>query len=219
MTYLPDELWLLVLPYCRRGDAWLGLRPLNSQLRDCVEQYFADNVLPSVRLQLDVALPTYDVRLRLQGRAIFAHVPSKRPSKEVANRSHASVQDDEGRATWRLESTEQDEQYHTQVRARWDSLANASAHSLLPGSLDRRLVWKVPLRRGMSQTVLLPQGRIEWASGLDGRSDGTQTAQLSCEWRPMLTRLYRAFASAGEPFSPYSGEVNGASQLYDEVFG
>ena len=219
MTYLPDELWLLVLPYCSRADAWLGLRPLNSQLRDCVEQYFADNVLSSVRLQLDVALPSYDVCLRLQGRAIFAHVPSKLPSKEIANPNHALSQEDEGRATWKLESTEQDDQYHAQVLARWDSLANASAHSLLPGSLDRRLIWKVPLRRGMSQIVLLPQGRIEWASSSDGRSDGTQTAQLSCEWRPMLTRLYREFTLAGETFSPYSGEVNRASQLYDDVFG
>ncbi|KAK3108021.1 hypothetical protein LTR53_017830 [Teratosphaeriaceae sp. CCFEE 6253] len=197
MPYLPNEVWLLVLPYCNRRDAWLGLRPLSRQLQACVELYFAEFVLPTVKLHLELAVPSYDVRQRLQGRAVFAYRPSKKVDAEGESSatSEAPIVANDERAHWRLIRTEPDEQYRAHILARWESMAHASAHSLLPGSLDERLTWKAPLSGNRSVEVRLPRGQIEWDS-YGGNSE--QAAQLSCEWRPLMTGLFRRLNSADE---------------------
>ncbi|KAK5135651.1 hypothetical protein LTR08_004952 [Meristemomyces frigidus] len=69
MPYLPNELWLAILPYCQTEDSWRSLRPVNQQLRACVEQYFLEEILPETVISLPITLPTYDIRQAMRGHA------------------------------------------------------------------------------------------------------------------------------------------------------
>ena len=69
MPYLPNELWLEILPYCQKEDSWNSLRSVNQQLRDCVEQYFIVEILPQIIISLPIILPTYDIRQPMRGHA------------------------------------------------------------------------------------------------------------------------------------------------------
>ncbi len=50
--FLPNEIWLVILPYCEPKAAWLSLRPVDHQLKSCVEQHFAGQHLPGLTVSL-----------------------------------------------------------------------------------------------------------------------------------------------------------------------
>ncbi|EMC94493.1 hypothetical protein BAUCODRAFT_549876 [Baudoinia panamericana UAMH 10762] len=178
--FLPDELWLAIVSQCEPRDAWLGLRPLNRQLRSCVEGFVVSEMIPLIKIQLPIALPSYDVRQRVQGRAIFVPNMNRRRDESVDHCSTAN-----GRLLLRLKKLEP-EHYRSQLKVRWESMQEASAHSLLPGSLDGRLRWRVQLH-ARTVEMRLPWARIDWASDLmEAEKPG-----ISTEWMPMFTAYWR----------------------------
>ncbi|KAK4496371.1 hypothetical protein PRZ48_012351 [Zasmidium cellare] len=72
--HLPNEIWLAIIAYCESDkDLWLSLRPTNRQLRACVEQHFAENILPKVEASLPMIMPSYDARNPIRGLATFKY--------------------------------------------------------------------------------------------------------------------------------------------------
>lgn len=167
MPYLPNELWLLILPHLPHHDLWLSLRTADQQLRDCVEQYFETNVLPTMTVNLPIALPTYDIRQRLQGRAIFVFV---NVSKERGGGD---------RASYSLRETDPC-QYQPHFQSRWESMKEAEA-GRLPGGVrwEVRLGEKTMLGARLKDAIAVTRGSAE------------DDAQLSFEWKAMLTTFFR----------------------------
>lgn len=87
MAHLPNELWLNIISDCDCDkDLWLNLRVVNHQIQSCVEQYFAEKILPQLTVSLPLALPTYDARNPIRGEATFTYCTQQsRPDREYGD--------------------------------------------------------------------------------------------------------------------------------------
>lgn len=177
MPYLPSELWLQILSCTNTTspkDLWRSLRPVNRQLRDCVDQHFTDTILPTLKLELSFGLPCYDGRNPLRGKAIFTF-------------SHFATEtaDGEGdRVMCNLVDVEP-EHYMEQLLVRWNRLRESSC-----GSLPRSLEWSMCLEAadgsdgsgGKEGPVRLKEP-VAFASREDGNGKAVEGGAVGFEWR------------------------------------
>lgn len=133
MPYLPSELWLHILSYTSNPHhTWRSIRQTNHQLKDCVEKHFADNIIPTIKLELSFGLPCYDARNPLHGKAKFRF--SRLGDESADGRSQ--------RVIYCLVDVEP-EHYMEQLLVRWHRLKESSgcgSGGNLPGSLEWRMV-------------------------------------------------------------------------------
>lgn len=176
MSFLPNEIWLAIIPYCDFSDTWLNLRPVNSQLKSCTEQYCFEKQAHKLILALSFIVPSYDVRRRETTKAIFE--PIIKPGSSL-NLSHSTGT----RIHFGLVC--HGDPALSFVVTKWQSIREASAHSLLPGAIDDRLRWTVSMssERSPGAEMRLPLARIE---GL--HDDVTvNVGEVSCDWQMLLT--------------------------------
>lgn len=164
MPYLPNEIWLLMFPYCNDRDMWLSLRTVSRQLKDCVEQYLEHEVLPHMVVSLPIALPTYDIRNPLRGRAVLHLCSSREGNKRNANVDRVSYQ---------LVETEPAHCW-THFRDRWVAMKDANG-----GCLDDSLRWAMHLH-GRTARMRLKGARIDGGYGTEA-----EKARMSFEWKPL----------------------------------
>lgn len=179
MPYLPNEIWLAILPHCEFIDLWLSLRTVDQQLRDCVEQYIVQEVLPQTVISLPIALPTYDIREAARGSAILGYCA---PDHEVENAN------DSGRASYRLVATEP-QHYYPQFLDRWEAMQGVTSRRLSD------LKWALKLG-SMSIGMRLNDVRVDAAP--DGKPEH---ALLSIAWKPSLTEFGKSLTG----FEPLTG--------------
>ncbi|KAK5121608.1 hypothetical protein LTR85_004780 [Meristemomyces frigidus] len=169
MPYLPNEIWLDIIAYCDPRDLWLSLRTTNRQLSECVEQYFGDDVLPKTVTSLPIALPTYDIRQPMRGKAIFHHTRSNQSNEQASNRD---------RASYSLSKTDP-EHYRAQFLDRWEGMREKAG-----GKLGDHLRWDMQLNDKVV-TMGLKEARIE-----PHQTVGAEAAQLSFDWKPTMSRFF-----------------------------
>ena len=169
MAHLPCEIWLLIASHCDPKDLWLSMRKVSQQLKECAEQHFEREILPQAVLSLPIAIPTYDMRHPIRGRAVF--LPSMKPSasEEGAN---------SGRVFYSLVKTEPDF-YESRFLSRWASMKSANAGHLNPGTS-----WQIDLC-GRTGRVGLKQGFVD--DDEESVWDGTR---VSFAWRPTMTLFF-----------------------------
>lgn len=165
MTHLPNELWLHILCFCSARDQWLGLRMATHQLKACVEQHFEREILPSIDVSMPVALPTYDARNPLRGKAIFQPV-SPRTGRD-AERMHLV-----------LTSTDPD-YYQDHFLGRWSGMRDTT-----DGTLSHSVRWDVSLGDKANRM------RLRDAKAESTPSEGEVSA--SFEWKGTMTALFRS---------------------------
>lgn len=170
MPHLPNEIWLLIASYCEPKDLWLSIRPINSQLQECAEQYIKREILPHTTLILPVVIPTYDARIPIRGQVIFKPVPQ-------------GSKTDEGRdfdtAVFCLDDTDPD-YYRPHFLTRWATMQDRET-----GHLDeQRIRWGFELE-GQRKAVSLHRP----FAMKDGCRVGE--ARVSFDWRYMLTTYFR----------------------------
>ena len=164
MPHLPNELWLHILTYCSPSDQWLGLRLTSHQLKACVEQHFEREVLPSLEISMPVALPTYDMRNPLRGKATF------QPVSPRAGREHS-------RMHLQLTSTEPD-YYHEHFLGRWSGMRSDTEN----GTLSESVKWDVQLG-SLSNRMRLRDARAEIIAK-------AEEARVSFEWMGTMTGFF-----------------------------
>lgn len=165
MSHLPNELWLHILSFCSAQDQWLGLRLAAQQLKACVEQHFEREILPSIEISMPVALPTYDARNPLRGKAIFQPVSPK--TGRDADRMHLV-----------LSSTNPD-YYVDHFLSRWSGMSDTT-----DGTLSHSVRWDLSLG-GKANRMRLRDAKAESTS-----NEGEVSA--SFEWKGTMTGLFRS---------------------------
>lgn len=172
MKNLPNELWILIISQCNRRDAWLGLRQCSRQLRDCVEQYFEQQILPEIIISLPMAMPIYDIRQRIGGRAIFRCLPMPPAQSKPQDRNQK-------KACYLLAET-QPARRHSHFLTRWGEMRDHTS-----GFLDKKLLWKVELD-GKVAGMWLKNVRI-----MANQSTEAGGSLLSFDWHTMMTVFER----------------------------
>ena len=163
MPHVPDEIWLYLATFCVPRDLWRSLRPVNRQLRDCVDDHFETHLLPDMKLTLPFSMPSYDVREQRRGRASFTFVTCERAT---------------ARAIFRLHSCD----YEDHFMHRWASM-RSSRH----GHLSEALVWEVDLSLTAMGSVNLRNPEVD-----DRGSDIARgVATFSFEWKPAMCSLFK----------------------------
>ncbi|KAK6391672.1 hypothetical protein LTR65_004166 [Meristemomyces frigidus] len=168
MPYLPNEIWLDIVAYCDPRDLWLSLRPSNRQLSDCVEQYFRDELLPQTVISLPIALPTYDIRQPMRGKAVFQYTECARGEGQSKDRVSYCFSKTE---PWH---------YQAQFLDRWQGMREKA-----DGRLVDKLRWDIQLI-DKTVTVGLKEARIDAAQAVEA-----EAAPLSFEWKSNMTRFFR----------------------------
>ncbi|KAH9826119.1 hypothetical protein Tdes44962_MAKER03772 [Teratosphaeria destructans] len=172
MTFLQDELWLHIIEYCEPKHAWLSLKRVNQQTAACVVQHFAEAVLPDIEVCLQIALPTYDIRQRLQGQAVFCYDKS---SSAITLRARIFSFD--------LAGT-QPASYQTHFEPRWKAMIERPN-----GSLDENPRWHV--KYGGRAVRLRLKGPVAQISPPDVQT-GAPVPRLSFEWPAVLSSFFLA---------------------------
>lgn len=168
--FLPNEIWLAITEHCDLRDAWLSLRQVNKQLHDCVDQHFAEDILPRTVISLPIALPTYDVRNPQIGKALLDH-----HSRLVGTGKRGSID----RAVYSLLRVEP-AQYRAQLLSRWNSMQYYE-----DDQLNEKLRWDMRLGHANIR-VQLKDARISTREDVD-----RERACLAVDWKPTLTYFFR----------------------------
>lgn len=170
MPHLPNEIWLLIASYCEPRDLWLSIRPINSQLQQCAEQYIKQEILPHTTLLLPVVIPTYDVRIPIRGKVVF---------KPILPDSSTDNGCDFDGAVFCLHDTDPD-YYRPHFLSRWATMQDRET-----GYLDeRRIRWEFELAGQRSPLSLHRPLAVK-----DGCEAGD--ARVSFDWRYMLSTYFR----------------------------
>lgn len=172
MPRLPNEIWILIISQCDRRDAWLGLRPCNQQLRDCVEQCFEREILTKIAISVHMARPKHDIRERVASRAIFRCLPIPL--------TNAQPQDRKQKKACYLIAENQRARYHSHFLTRWEGMKDHTG-----GFLDKKLLWDVELD-GSVASMWLKDVRIK-----ANRSTEAGGSLLSFDWHTMMTVFER----------------------------
>lgn len=167
MPHLPNEIWLLIASYCEPRDLWLLLRLVNRQLYECAEQHFECELLPQIILNLPVAIPTYDMRKRTRGTAIF-HID------ENSSLGHHS-----DRVSYCLSGSEPG-LYRTHILSCWGRMCNSAG-----GSLNENTVWEMQLGERIDTA------RLRRPSVDTSQNNSDDQARVSFDWRPAMTSFFR----------------------------
>lgn len=168
-AHLPNEIWLQIASYCEPRDIWLSLRPINHQLQDCAEQHFQDHWLPHITLALPIALPTYDIRNPIRGRALFHPVTNLNGEK------------DEHRVVYLLHRTEP-EHYHSHFLGRWKGMCDSNTTWL-----NEKMKWEMRVGE-LCGAVKLKRPAIDQRV-LGG--EAVDYERFSFEWRASVTSFFR----------------------------
>ncbi|KAF2479772.1 hypothetical protein BDY17DRAFT_45435 [Neohortaea acidophila] len=166
--HLPNELWILVFSHCSPKDLWLSLRPINTQLRTCTEEYYARHYLPLTQLTLPITLPTYDMRNPIRGKAVFH--PGLLGNSEES-----------GRALYDLVGTDPSH-YREHFLGRWKGMGEGEGRWL-----RETVVWEMGIAEGGVREVRLRRPRVE---GIGVQGD-LEVARVSFEWRGTVSSFFR----------------------------
>ena len=169
MIHLPNEVWLLIASYLEPQDIWVSLRNINRQLKECAEQHFEHDHLQEAVLNLPIALPTYDIRNPIRGKAVF-HPTLITPSAVRVGYSD--------RVPYSLLKTEP-EYYHGRFIHRWTGMRDADN-----GHLGERTRWEMNLG-GRTARVCLKQAVVD-----DDEDSVWGCARVSFEWRSTISMFY-----------------------------
>ncbi|TKA24870.1 hypothetical protein B0A50_06599 [Salinomyces thailandicus] len=171
LVFLPNEIWLNIAAYCDPKDLWLSLRLINRQLQACVEQHFIDDILPQSAITLPIALPSYDVRNPLHGKAILRYQERKKGDggEEGGHQPLYSL--------LRVEPAH----YRAQLLDRWERMREVAG-----GQVGDKLHWNLRLRHA-SVRMPLKDARIEGDQSLEAGS-----GRLSFDWRPTFSRFFQS---------------------------
>ena len=171
MPELPNEIWLLIASHCEPQDIWLSIRPVNSQLQQCAEQYTKREVLPQTKLILPVVIPTYDARIPIRGKVVFNPLLESFTTEQVC---------DLATVIYCLDDTEPD-YYRPHFLTRWATMQNRET-----GHLDeRRIRWEFELEAQRRPVSLHRSIAVK-----HGCKAGE--ARVSFDWRYMLTTYFQA---------------------------
>ncbi len=167
--YLPNEVWFLIAEYCEPKDIWLSLRQVSPQLQQCADQYFERTYLPDMTITLPIALPTYDIRNPIRGKALFKPNPVKGQDQAASDR-----------VVFSLANTDP-AHYHSHFVGRWKAMCDRNAG----GWLKESTKWEMHLcgRHGFT--------RLKNAQGITASQVSDDHAQLSFDWKASITSFYR----------------------------
>ncbi|KAK5693353.1 hypothetical protein LTR17_025074 [Elasticomyces elasticus] len=174
MAFLPNEIWLAIVPYCELEDAWLSLRSVSHQLKSCVEQHFHEQVLPELILNLPMPLSSREIndyggteaRVTLRVCARSSRTPKVKETIAAGMICWSHVVD--------VEPAERE----THMLHEWRVLSNGQLR-------DRR--WNL-FTHGTMIATRLKEPYVGMGPGCGRHGDN---AQLSFEWMPTMTALLR----------------------------
>ena len=152
--------------YCDPRDLWVSLRPVNRQLQECAEQHFEKNILALVELNLPIAIPSYDMRNRIWGKAVFHPDTEESSDKKIA-----------GRVTYSLTSTEP-EHYHSHFLGRWKGMWDSGRN----GNSHEGMTWELKLVDRIDG-ARLRKALLHW-------DRDRELAQVSFQWKATMTRFF-----------------------------
>lgn len=166
--HLPNEIWLHIIAHCEDNrDTWLSLRHINRQIQACVEQHFAENVLPDLKASLPMTMPSYDARNPIRGEAVFQYYQDQ---DRLDGTSHTVV----------FELGETGPQFYlAHFLGRWAGMKDVDG-----GRLRESVKWSLKL----DEKVVTTSVKDVCALSEGVRDD---EARIRLEWKPTLTAFYR----------------------------
>lgn len=167
--HLPNEIWLAIITHCTNNqETWLSLRRVNHQIRLCVEQHFAENILPNLKASLPMIMPSYDARNPIKGQATFRYYT------DVQDRPRGT----DDHVVFELGETGP-QFYLAHFLGRWAGMKDVDG-----GMVRESVLWELRLDDKVVNT------RMKGVCAL-GEGVGDEEARISFEWKPTLTAFFR----------------------------